>query len=195
MSFARKLYFIFLFVAAFTFCCGRQQTEKCLIQSFYRKIEGNGILGSGNLLRVRRLASTDLSFTGSCIDSANETEFLMQKKEVNGSLIVSFFRGPADDPKKYVLAIRNQTLLIQPNNIISKLQSCHQFVLASINADDNIYNPPPSTLKCTLSHSYLRSDSSGRPSVGRNSSDVTTWFRIVDTCVCDTGYSRGKCDN
>ena len=37
----------------------------------------------------------------------------MQKKEVNGSLIVSFFRGPADDPKKYVLAIRNQTLLIQ----------------------------------------------------------------------------------
>jgi len=155
---------------------------KCLIQSYFRQKQGSGTSGNGNLLLVHLqshapFTPTRLSFTGSCNDSANNTEFLMVKKIINRSLIVTL---RWNYKQQYAIAFRNKTLIIEH---IDKLTHYDEFVFkCATNAC--IFN----TLKNVMSLAYVSTNSDGKPSVSVNPSDVTTWLNILKPSVCYNWY-------
>ncbi|KAL9967749.1 hypothetical protein ACROYT_G026041 [Oculina patagonica] len=182
-----KVHLVLLLIAVSSCCCtGRPQTIKCLIQSYFRKMHGSGQAGNGNLLRVHLqlnapFAPTRLSFTGSCNDSAQYTEFQMLKTTENGSLLVSF---QWNHKHSYMVVLRNKTLVIEH---INNLSHDDEFVFecATTSTTDCTFT----TLKSfksvssgpTKEDTYIRTDSTGQPLVGFNSADVTAWFNILKT--------------
>ncbi|KAJ7375379.1 hypothetical protein OS493_002137 [Desmophyllum pertusum] len=182
----RKVQLVLLLIAVSSCCCtGRPQKVTCLIQSYFRARQGNGVAGIGNLLRVpnwQLTAPSQVSFNGSCNDPKITTEFLMEKEERNGSLIVSFRNVTHHN---YALAIRNETLVMEHvNNIKDRYKFELSCALASC-ASTTEPETPMVTLKNVLSHCYVMTDKTGKSLVGKNPAEVTTWIVILGTKVCD----------
>ncbi|XP_067021691.1 uncharacterized protein [Acropora muricata] len=179
----QKVHIISL-ILLISYCSARLQTELCIIQSYIRQARGSGTEGPGNLLAVKRVryhfngtvSPSGLTFTGSCNDPGHKREFSMVKKNVRGSLVVSFHWNENTD---YVLAIRNNSLELKNKNTLQRHD--YLFVYQCVTTG---CKGPARTLKSVESALYVKTDTTGVPLVGTNAADIAAWFKILRTKVC-----------